>query len=407
MNTFQVKCKNLSKSFEIPVRGEFNSFSRSKDKEIFWALRDISFSVNRGETFGIIGSNGSGKSTLLKIISGITPPSEGQVEVEGRVSALLELGTGFHPELSGWENIFLYASILCISRDELKKSIPDIVEFSGISNFLDTPIKHYSSGMLARLAFSVAVNVNPEILLIDEILSVGDVEFQSRSLDKIKEFKANNKTIIIVTHEIAIARQLCDRMLWLEDGRIKDIGSPESVAKKYQAHYFTRALGQHPFYMPPETSEKPEPVKKDSAITVSAILPIRKTPESNLTPQPFKTGEKVTFEIKIKTTKKISRALISIIITKEPGIVVSEINSGDNDFYIEDFSGEQNVFLTLDPLLLTRGRYFLSIGLIEPGNMGNVLESNINAFAFDVETENFEYDFFMINHPARWNLNEP
>ncbi len=192
-------------------------FQRSKE-DTFWALQDINFDVYEGECIGIIGRNGAGKSTLLKILSQITPPTKGYIKARGRVASLLEVGTGFHPELTGRENIFLNGSILGLRRSEIKAKFDEIVDFSGVEQFLDTPLKHYSSGMRLRLAFSVAAHLEPEILLIDEVLAVGDAEFQKKCLGKMNEVSKSGRTVLFVSHNLGAVRQLCERGVLLEQG---------------------------------------------------------------------------------------------------------------------------------------------------------------------------------------------
>ncbi|HEV7768281.1 MAG TPA: ABC transporter ATP-binding protein [Thermoanaerobaculia bacterium] len=197
------------------------------------ALRHVSFVVDRGEAFGIIGRNGSGKSTLLKLISGILKPSAGKVSVNGRVAALIELGAGFHPEITGRENIYINGIMLGLSRREIDQRFDKIVEFSGIADFLDQPVKTYSSGMYVRLGFAVAVHVDPDVLLIDEVLSVGDEEFSQRCIAKIQEMKYRGVTLLFVTHQLDQVRNLCDRALWLDHGRTEAIGDPMRVVDAY------------------------------------------------------------------------------------------------------------------------------------------------------------------------------
>lgn len=203
-------------------------------KEEFWALKDISFNVNRGEVVGVIGANGAGKSTLLKILSQITPPTEGEVILRGRVGSLLEVGTGFHPELSGRDNIFLNGAILGMKRKEIEKKFDAIVAFANIEKFLDTPVKHYSSGMYVRLAFSVAAHMEPDILLVDEVLAVGDAEFQKKCLGKMDEItKSHGRTILFVSHNLAAIRNLCHRTILIEKGKIAFSGRTEEAISKY------------------------------------------------------------------------------------------------------------------------------------------------------------------------------
>ncbi|MGH2810316.1 MAG: ABC transporter ATP-binding protein, partial [Actinomycetota bacterium] len=201
--------------------------------EEFWALRDISIEVPEGATYGFIGQNGSGKSTLLKCIARILVPDSGTIKRNGTVMALLELGAGFHPELSGRENVFLNGAILGIPSKELNKKFDEIVAFAGIERFIDTPVKNYSSGMYVRLGFSVAINVSPDILLVDEVLAVGDAEFQHRCMQKFNELQGRGTTILLVTHSMAMIEDLCHAALWLEDGRVKSFGHTKDVIKAY------------------------------------------------------------------------------------------------------------------------------------------------------------------------------
>lgn len=201
--------------------------------EEFFALKDVSFEIPHGATFGIIGSNGSGKSTMLKCLAGILFPERGKVTANGRLSALLELGAGFHPELSGRENVFLNGAILGMSRSEIARRFDDIVEFAGLEEFIDTPVKNYSSGMTVRLGFAIAANVDPEILLIDEVLSVGDASFQRKCAEKIEEFRQQGRTIIFVSHSTGQVEQLCEDALWLERGEVRQIGKAVEVVNLY------------------------------------------------------------------------------------------------------------------------------------------------------------------------------
>ena len=192
--------------------------------EEFWALKGVSIEVDAGEVFAIVGENGSGKSTLLKCLSRILRPDRGSITVNGRISALLELGSGFHPELSGRENIYLNGAILGMTRKDIDRRFDEIVEFSGLERFIDTPVKNYSSGMFVRLGFAVAVNVDPEILIVDEVLAVGDASFQKRCMEKFADYREEGKTLIIVTHDLGTVRSMADRVVWLSYGEIKDEG---------------------------------------------------------------------------------------------------------------------------------------------------------------------------------------
>lgn len=207
---------------------------RRSTHEDFWALRGVSFEVPQGSTFGLIGRNGAGKSTLLKVLAKILYPDTGSIKVNGRMASMLELGSGFHPELSGRENVFLNASILGMSRKDTTKKFDEIVEFSGVGKFIDQPVKSYSSGMYVRLGFSVAINVEPDILVVDEILAVGDAGFKSKSRRKFQEFKKAGKTVIMVSHSAGNIREMCDTVAWIDHGQVREIGNATTVMDNYE-----------------------------------------------------------------------------------------------------------------------------------------------------------------------------
>jgi len=252
-----IEVSNLSKRYVIGhetrpdtlrdrLSGGFRSLwkrrSRATATEEFWALRDVSFEVKRGEVVGIIGRNGAGKSTLLKILSRITEPTQGRVTLRGRVASLLEVGTGFHPELTGRENIFLNGAILGMSRVEIRKKFDEIVAFAEVEKFLDTPVKRYSSGMYVRLAFAVAAHLEPEILIVDEVLAVGDAQFQKKCLGKIRDVSHSGKTVLFVSHDINAITALTQRCVLLEAGRVSIVGNTNRVVGRYFADSITPAI---------------------------------------------------------------------------------------------------------------------------------------------------------------------
>src|ERR1043166_2765598 len=218
----------------------------------FWAIKDVSFEVQPGEVVGIIGRNGAGKSTLLKILSRITKPTKGRVEINGRVGSLIEVGSGFHPELTGRENVYLNGSILGMTRREINKKLDSIVEFAELRQFIDTPVKRYSSGMYVRLGFSIAAHLDPDILLLDEVLAVGDASFQRKCIQRITELKKNGTTIVFISHDLRAVQQLCDRVILLKSGRIEADGNPAETIALYQSSsarlssQSTRGFGQDP-----------------------------------------------------------------------------------------------------------------------------------------------------------------
>jgi lipopolysaccharide transport system ATP-binding protein len=233
-----VEVRNVSKRFRLYHERNQSLKSaimrgRRSVHEDFWALKDVSFDVPQGSTFGLIGSNGSGKSTLLKCLAKIYYPEKGSITANGRLAALLEVGSGFHPELSGRENIYLNGSILGMSRKEIQSKFDEIVDFSGVEQFIDQPVKNYSSGMYVRLGFSVAINVNPDILVVDEVLAVGDAEFQAKCRQKFRDFKTAGKTVILVSHAMGMVQDMCDHAAWLNHGDLITVGEAEPTIKAY------------------------------------------------------------------------------------------------------------------------------------------------------------------------------
>jgi lipopolysaccharide transport system ATP-binding protein len=253
MTDTAIEVTGLGKRYEIGVEQvgymllteriteRLKSLGRGQKTEEFWALRDVDFEVKRGETMGIVGHNGAGKSTLLKILSRITPPTEGEARLRGRVGALLEVGTGFHPELTGRENVFLNGAILDMRRHEIQRRFDEIVEFADVGPFIDTPVKRYSSGMQMRLAFSVAAHLEPEILIIDEVLSVGDLAFQEKCLGRMETAAGEGRTVVFISHNLASVRGLCDRAIMLSGGRIMARGSASEVVDTYVSDMLTES----------------------------------------------------------------------------------------------------------------------------------------------------------------------
>jgi lipopolysaccharide transport system ATP-binding protein len=210
-----------------------NESSSKKNGDLVWVLKDINFDVKKGEVLGIIGKNGAGKSTLLKILSQITSPTVGEIRIKGRIAALLEVGTGFHPDLTGRENVYLNGTILGMTRAEIKSKFDEIVNFSGIEKYIDTPVKRYSSGMMVRLGFAVAAHLEPEILIVDEVLAVGDAEFQKKCLGKMKDVSGEGRTILFVSHNMAAMQNLCKTCVWLNRGELKEVGETKHIISNY------------------------------------------------------------------------------------------------------------------------------------------------------------------------------
>ena len=231
-----IRVKDLTKKYKLyQKRSErlANAFGKEKNIKEFYALKGVSFEINKGECVGIIGHNGAGKSTLLKLLTGVAFPTSGEIEINGRLASMLELGSGFNPELTGMENIYFNGSLNGLTKEDIDGKLKDILEFADIGNFIEQPVKNYSSGMFARLAFAVAINVDPDILIVDEILSVGDVGFQVKCMEKFNEFKKKGKTILYVSHGLGTVKKFCDRAIWLQKGEVVDDGNSVIVVERY------------------------------------------------------------------------------------------------------------------------------------------------------------------------------
>jgi ABC-type polysaccharide/polyol phosphate transport system ATPase subunit len=236
-NNIAISFYNVSKKFKrghkLLLKEAFLDIFRAQKQDDFWAVKDVSFEIEKGESVGIIGINGSGKSTILKLIAGVLVPTKGNIKINGKISPLIELGAGFHPELTGRENIYLNGTILGLTKKEVEDKFDEIVKFSGIEDFIDTPVKHYSSGMYMRLGFSIAINVEPDILLIDEILAVGDISFQKKCLDKMKEYHEKGVTIIFISHSMDLVKSFCEKTILIKEGKVIANGKTDKIVERY------------------------------------------------------------------------------------------------------------------------------------------------------------------------------
>lgn len=311
-------------------------------KEEFWALKDINLEIGRGEIIGIIGKNGAGKSTLLKILTGITPPTEGEIKLKGRVASLLEVGTGFHPELTGRENIFLNGAILGMTKKEILKKFDDIVEFSGIEKFLDTPVKRYSSGMYVRLAFSVAAHLEPDILLVDEVLAVGDAEFQKKCLGKMDEVtKQAGRTILFVSHNMDAISRLCKKTILLDQGKIIASGDTNEVVEKY-----LKGGCQ-------EDTELKLPLQ-DREITLRGFS-ITQNESQN---KSMNGGQPIAIDLDFEISKKLQSFRTGILIKNSSGILLSRSYAQDYAPELEEIEpGRYKTRLIIPERLLMAGEY--------------------------------------------------
>lgn len=327
----------------------------------FWALQDVSFSVKPGETFGIIGENGSGKSTLLKIISGILRPDRGDLIARGRVSALLELGAGFQPDLTGRENIYLNGSIMGLTRAEIDRSYKAIVAFSELQEFIETPVKHYSSGMYMRLGFSIAINVNPDILLIDEVLAVGDLKFQQKCVEKIREFKRRGKTIIFVSHDLGTVRELCARAAWLQNGKVAAIGSTDRVID-----YYRNMVSEHQAEQLEITHQQIlEEVKNRWGTKEIEIIEVRFYDAKKRERYQFRTGETIVVEIAYQANQRIDQPVFGVSIHRSDGVHINGPNTKLANQVRESLEGKGVVRHIMESVPLLPGTYYFSAAIYD------------------------------------------
>jgi ABC-2 type transport system ATP-binding protein len=358
--------------------------------EEFWALRDVSFEVPVGETFALVGENGSGKSTLLKCMARILRPEKGRIESHGKISALLELGAGFHPELTGRENIYLNGSVLGLTKRQLNQRFDEIVGFAGLEHFIDTPVKNYSSGMYVRLGFSIAINVDPDILLIDEVLAVGDAEFQRRCLEKFDEYRASGKTVVIVTHTLETIRNLADTAGWLEHGLLRRLGKSSEVIDEYliESHADRDADGLHGTRW--GTGE--------ARIESLELLDASGEPVKRV-----RTGDSVVFRLHYKSNALISGPVWGLGVYTLDGVWVTGPNTHDIAQLPEHLEpgAEGWIDLRVDRLLLLPGTYDVSTWLFNMTG-GQSYDARHRSFRFDVEFGEPHEEFGLVSLGGTW-----
>lgn len=374
-------------------------------KETIWALKDVSFKVERGEVLGIVGRNGAGKSTLLKILTKITYPTSGTVNMTGRIGSLLEVGTGFHEELTGRENIYLNGSILGMKKREIDRKLEEIVEFSGVARFLDTPIKFYSSGMRLRLGFAVAAHLDTEVLLVDEVLAVGDAEFQRRCLKKMENLHHSGRTVVFVSHNTSAVENLCPRTLWIDQGRIRRDGESQRVVREYLQHFAgTQRAGADLAQF--EEREGTGEVRFTGIEFVGA---------SGEAKPIIRSGDSLTIRLHYRAKYRVSDPQFGISLRTASGTLVTVMSTAGTGFRIPDLPpGDGHCEVMCDAMNLTAGRYTVSLWATGPHHFNSakscwdVLE---NCSVLEVEPSDFyksgvrvgrEYGLVLLG--CKWNL---
>jgi len=354
-----------------------------RPQETFPALRSVSFSVPRGQTLGVIGRNGSGKSTALKLVAGITKPTSGTVRVQGRISALIELGAGFHPEISGRENVFINGIMLGLSRREVQQRFDEIVEFAELTDFIDAPVKTYSSGMYMRLGFAVAIHVDPEVLLVDEVLAVGDEGFTHKCLDKFAEFKRRNKTILLVTHSLGMVERFCDEALWLDRGEKRGVGDPKRVIGAYVTdveRQEERLLSAGDARVQRESGGAVHAAEGPVEVTSSAV-DMAQVPEGRWgsgqvqisdvgligdAQQPthiFHTGEAVTVRLAVRAMAPVTDVVFGVGIFNAEGLCVYGTNTDIEEYDSLAVAADAQVDFHIEALELVEGTYKLDVAV--------------------------------------------
>ena len=368
-----------------------SSHSENLRNAEFWAVDDVSFEAKKGETLGIIGPNGSGKTTLLKMLNGIFWPDNGKIAINGRVGALIEVGAGFHPMLTGRENVYINAAILGMTKEEVDEKFDDIVEFADIGDFIDAPVKHYSSGMFVRLGFAVAVHCEPDILLVDEVLAVGDLAFALKCHRKMSEFRQNGGTVVLVSHSIQAIRNVCGKALWLNGGKIKEIGEVHHVCDLYETDIVMNeksgydTIGSQLNYDPATRILKAEFLNNNDQICTN-----------------YKVGDYFKLRIHFDCKRIVKNPIFTVsIYNYSEGLVVSSNYSNFDGYKPAQISGVGYIDFCLNKLAFKPSKYICSITFTEE-EVSNILEWHERCYVFTVAGSSTNYGLF--NPFPKWSL---
>lgn len=399
-----IEVKNITKNFKVYLdKGhtlkEKTLFSRRRRYEERRVLDGISFDVRKGEAVGLIGHNGCGKSTTLKLLTKIMYPDSGTIQMHGRVSSLIELGAGFHPDMSGRENIYINASIFGLTRREIDERVKDIISFSELEEYIDNPVRTYSSGMYMRLAFAVAINVDADILLIDEILAVGDASFQAKCFHKMREIKAGGTTIVIVSHSLGQIEEICDRSIWIDKGRIRQEGIPREVSRKY-----TEFMSGHTLHTPKEqlqereqasVVEKHEPDEQEQKPI--RIESIRLTDTDGVEKDSFLTGEPAVLECRyeVRGTDK-EKVSIELVVLRNDGLECYETNTFREGIALMDLKESGTIYCSIPKMNLITGEYWIEMAVRKPDAFP--YDYKEKAFRFTVDSADRERGVAKIEH---------
>lgn len=403
-----IKLENVSKKYRIGGRGSLrdavgnlirrfskDGLRKTDESREIWALKDVSFEVKKGEVLGIIGPNGAGKSTILKILAGVTDPTRGRIQTKGKLSALIEIGAGFHPDLTGRENIYLNGSILGIKRREIREKFDQIVQFAELEKFIDTPVKRYSSGMYVRLGFSVAAHIRPDILLVDEVLAVGDLAFALKCHRKMSEFRRSGKTVVIVAHNMHAIRNLCKTVLWLNRGKIKEIGEAHHVCDLYEADVIMSkktgydTMGSQLHYDPEVKISKVEFLDNDNRVCTH-----------------YKVGDVLGLRIHFACRRRINNPIFIVSIFNLEGLVISSNYSSFDGYKFSSILGDGYIDFCLNKLAFKPSKYICSVTFAEE-EVSNTLAYHEKCYTFTVAGSSanlLTYSHGLINPFPKWSL---
>jgi len=362
-------------------------------RSAFWALRGVSWQVAPGERVGIIGPNGAGKTTALRLMGRITTATKGKVSVRGKVGALIAVGAGIHPELSGRENIFLYGSIMGLKRDEIRQRFDQIVSFSGVEEFLDTPVKYYSSGMRVRLGFAVAVNVNPDVMLVDEVLAVGDFDFQRRCVDRIEEMGRSGCTIVFVSHDLNSVRQLCPRSIFLDHGEVAYDGDSQEAINVYLNSVREGRTGKG------GATPTGRGVRWGSF--EATIEQVRLLDRHGSVTEEFRSGESLTVEIRYQATQRVTTPEFGIDIHRNDNLMVFGAHASSSGFRMPEIYGDGVVRAVLDRIDLSSGTYKIGVSLSHKNGLSHY-DFHDSAYEFKVRSQGRDVGIMAI--PIHWEM---
>lgn len=402
-----IKVEGVSKKFRLQsdkahsVKELVTRRDRSAGFDQFWALRDVSFEIEQGSMFALVGHNGCGKSTLLRCIAGIYRPTEGHVQVQGRISTLLELGAGFHPDLTGRENVYMNATILGMNRRQIDAAFDEIVDFAGVSEFIDSPVKIYSSGMFVRLGFSVAVHVHPEILIVDEVIAVGDEEFQRKCFDHLYDLRREGTTIVVVTHGMNTVETMCDRAAWLDHGELQLVGDSGEVASAYVEHVNererTQRAAQHADRAAEATVDDEPWLGEDIQ-----ILGLDFTDGEGRRIDVATTGSELRLNIRYHAHSSVEEPVFGFILHSENDIQIMGVNTKVGGLSTGTVEGEGVVSFTFPALELLPGNYEFTIG-INDQYVQHVFDRHARAYPLAVRRGDRPLGIGFVELDGRWS----